>query len=51
MATFNNMIFRLVNILINKIDFNKKKIFGIIKKITKCNRYNNMISKLIQKQK
>lgn len=38
MTVFNSMVFRLINILINRTDFNKE--LGIIKEITKFNGYD-----------
>lgn len=50
MVAFNTIVFKLVNILMNRTDFDKE--LGVIKQITSYNKYDdNMISKLFQKQK
>lgn len=47
MAAFNSMVFRLINILMNRIHFNKE--LEVIKQIASFIRYDDdMISKLVQ---
>lgn len=49
MTTFNNMVFRLVNILMNITDFVKD--LEVIKEIAKFNGYNDNMIKISPKTK
>ncbi|XP_050524101.1 uncharacterized protein LOC126895864 [Daktulosphaira vitifoliae] len=50
LSAFNSMVYRLINIPMNKIDYDKELV--VIKEIAKFNGYNeNIILKLVRKQK